>query len=208
MFNDDYDRSLELILAGNKSKREMIGCFLNDIPLELLNKLYKSFDEYQDYLEENKDIFFLDRDEIDLSGRFITTEDFLYFYNIEPITGALDLGMSIYYNKEETMLFKMTIYPFSLKDYMDLQMFNEFGLGGIYYNFSEKHIEGKKHMINFDSTDFSLVRCPLRDVLASSDKSRGITRRYSFVNINNAINLLNIKEVSRNRLVRNRKKYR
>ncbi len=206
MFNVNYDKTLSLMLAGSKSKRERIIEFLKEIPLELLNQMYKSFDEYQEYLDRNKNISLMDKEIINFSGKFITNGEMVYWYNIESWSGTLDLGKCICYMGDEINVFQMTIYPYNQQDYNNMKIGDDNALGEILYNFVEDVIDDKLCMVDRDSMDFTLIKKTLGNVVMAREYSDGIRRRYNLVNMKNIPDILDVNKLDQNRLVRSRKK--
>lgn len=215
IFSNNYDRSLWLIVSGNK--KDIILDFINNIPSELIAEIQKSLQLYQLYLHKNKGIPARSRERIDLNGKFQTTGDMLYWYKIDSLTGALRMGESISFEEEIYDKFQMTLYPLKKEYYKRLENLDECLLGDISYNFFNMYIAEDSTMIYSDTTDFNLIKLPFgtsliysREMKPNIDDSSKITFQirngYNLVNVKRAPYDYNITRLNnKNRLVRSRK---
>lgn len=216
IFNEDYDRSLWLILSGNKNNRERIANFIKEIPEELYKQIRKSLLRYREYLNKNRGILVCDREPIEFSGEFETAGDMLYWYSIDAVTGELEIGKGIKVEKEVLDVFQLTLYPLTKRQYRKMTTLNDYLLGEIIFNYTEEEINGEICLVDSDSAEFKLITLPFDKTIVKSFESFPYMRdRFGFVDVKSSSQDYSISDLSNkdrlNRLVRSkrdRKKYR
>lgn len=194
MFNVNYDKTLGLMLAGSKNKRDRIIEFLKEIPLELLNQICESL---RNHYPGSKDGF---------SGEIITKGEIIYYYNMEGCSSFLHIGKGIYYMDERMCSFELILHPFDYGCYSNLKNDDDMILGSILYDFVHT-MDKEGRTISFDLNNFTLIKLPLGNVIMAREYSDGVRRRYSVVNIKNVPDVLDINKFNQNRLVRSRRKW-
>jgi len=215
IFSNNYDRSLWLIVSGNKKVR--ILDFINNIPIELIKEIQKSLELYQLYLNKNKGIPARSREKINLSGKVKTPGDMLYWYNIDSLTGALIMGECITFEEEIYDKFQMTIYPLKREYYRNLESLDTCLLGDISYNYFHEQVNEDLTMTYSDTTDFNLIKLPFSTSLICSGDTVSTLKcggkitfqtknRYDLVNIKQTPYDYNISRLNnKNKLVRSKK---
>ena len=205
IFGRYYDIALWMISSGNMS--HLIIDVLGNIPDSMLNEIRKSLLLYPQFFSCGNN------DKLKLNGKFRTSGDMLYWYSINPDTGALDLGECIDDGEECYNTFQMTLYPLRRKNYMNMESFSEYLLGDISYNYVEEFISDDMMLFDFDTMKFELVKYPFNIMMLCSgettsyDKNiNSIKNRYNIVNVSNIPKDYNLPDLrGRKRFVRCRR---
>lgn len=92
IFNRYCDRALWLILAANDKNRDVIINFIKDIPYELHEKIENSLDIFNEYEDNDVDIF--DRDETVVSTELFVSNGYKYWVILDMFFGTLNIGRS------------------------------------------------------------------------------------------------------------------
>ena len=98
MFNSEFDRSLWLMIIGDKNNSYNIINFIKSIPSELFNLIDIELDKYMKY--EQCNISILDREDICLYGECNSRFNGKYFFVIDMIQNSLTITKSIYVNEK------------------------------------------------------------------------------------------------------------
>lgn len=89
IFDLEYDKSLRMMLSVNRNNSEKIISFLESIPNELLVNIREKLNEYKN----NK---FFNNNNNGMYGEVNKKDEYLYFFNIDVVTGELTIGKCIY----------------------------------------------------------------------------------------------------------------
>ena len=202
IINETYDRSLWLMLCGDKVNREKITSFLKLVPREFYTMLRISLGFYvsrEMNFSINKDDEFY---KSFFNGEVITSGDMRYWYVIEPRTGVLSLGENIIDEDEEYELFHMILYPIDKKVLLDETRYHDCLVGKIVNN---EYLDKVNNMISYN-----MIRFPFCDLLVSSCKcGLRFKNKYHLIDMDKMpekYNINNIKsEESVKKLIRGRK---
>jgi len=179
IFNKGYDMSLWLILASNTvNRRRKILDFVNEYPDNLIHRLHVSLDKYADYVHEN--FVIMDMELTDFNDSIIF-DDVSYWYCIDVFNGTLELGRTSYMGDGQSDVFQLSLSMFSRRDYESHRYFQEMYLGTVTGSFVNNEANGNKGVIDFYSTQFSIIKAPFdRLVVKSNDFSDDKNRYCSF----------------------------
>ena len=156
IFNENYDRSLWLMLSDNN--REMIIDFVESLPASFCSEIQNAFNKL--YSIKNENLSIEDIPEIEFSGEYRTPGDVVYCYSIDYMTGALNLGEYIDDGEERYTKFEMSLYPLKKDETKKMSNLDMHLLGEIYYNHVEYYENDEHYLISADVTDFNLVKLP------------------------------------------------
>jgi len=187
MFNNEFDRSLWLMLISDKNNRYNIINFIKSIPNDLFCIMDIELDKYKKYEESNIDI--LDRGDICLYGECNSRFNGKYSFVIDMICNSLTITKSIYINEHYRKEFEIVMYAKSR--YNNDDVFDSQLLGNI---------------INYNDeikSEYELIDGILGKMVVYSDN--GSMKKYKRIGkISERMELENI--FNRNNLVRVRKK--
>lgn len=214
IFSRKYDKSLWLMSLGNK--RNMIVDFIDRLPHVFCEEVQDAIKSYYRYLVENKNISRRDRKQIEIKGKFLAYGDMFYWYSIDSVTGALNIGEGIIYEGEEYNTIWMTINPFKSEYYNTLSTLDVCLLGDMSYNFIEDYVDDELQVIHMDNMEFNLIRLPFGKSAVCSSIMESIVKKngeivvvekdkYDLVNMNRAPNTYDVGMIGK-KYTRTRKK--
>lgn len=211
VFDRCYDETLWLMLRKDSDKRNLIAEFIKSVPEELCSQIRASIVYYQNNLSNNNS--FSEEDEYRLSGEIRISGDMLYWYMINPQTGALNLGEAIDDGEEQYDMFQMTLYPLKTKCIMEMENLDDCLLGDIAYDYVEEYACEQLCVIDCESTEFHLIKLPFGKMLINScEYFPYVKNRYGLVNIEKIPCNYNVSDLrdrdSLNRLVRRRRNFK
>lgn len=92
IFNSCCDRALWLISISSDNYRDKIIDFINSIPLNFMDKIKDALVLFDKYESDNVDL--LDREINDLSEELFVSNNYKYWFNVDMISGTLNIGRS------------------------------------------------------------------------------------------------------------------
>lgn len=123
IFNEEFDKVLELILYIEEDKRDRIVEFIKDIPYELKEVIDEALNIYDESKSRNIDIYDMDLNE--LTGEIFVSNNYKYWFNVDMNFGTLNIGRS----NNNILDIDITLYSNSNYDINDDQV-----LGYVNYN--------------------------------------------------------------------------
>lgn len=153
IFDLEYDKSLWMMLSVNRNNSEKIINFLESIPNELLVNIREKLNEYKN----NK--FFNDNN--GMYGEVNKEDEYLYFFNIDVVTGELIIGKCIYQ-------YGVYFNDFLLK----INVNNDYKLGEISFDYVKEVSD--KVLFTGDCTTYvyELVNLFSKKIIVSSNGSK------------------------------------
>ena len=137
LFNEEYDKSLWLILSGDSKNRDIILKFVDSIPKSLYKELNKSIN----WCKNVRPFYSLIKD----------NKGYRYWYSLNSNTGELCLIRYIDpIEVNEQDIFILSLFPFN-----GLENYNNETLGSISYVVSNVRCEDN---VDCDKVEYSLVR--------------------------------------------------
>lgn len=201
LYNEDYNRSLWLMLQGKNS--EILLNFLKYVPNSLfqdINNALLSLSQCDELSIKDKKLVF--------SGERKLVGDITYWYSLDIVTGALNIGEMIYDGEDQFNSFHLTVYPLNMDDYKKLGNFDNYSLGDISYDFVEELIDRQVCLLDMSTIYYEIIKFPFgKTVISSKNYLLSINNGYRFVDIDNIPNDYNLNDfVNGNKLVRRRKR--
>ena len=98
IFNKEFDKTLKLILEGDKNNKDIIIDFISSIPDSLYQQINNSLLKFNKIREEN--VYLLDMEDID--GEFIVNNKIKYYYILDMIFNCLTIGKTYLINGNES----------------------------------------------------------------------------------------------------------
>lgn len=118
MFNEEFDRSLYLMLKSDKNNREDIVNFIRSVPLELFQQIYIQLEKYEKY--EECDIDILDREDICLYGNCNGKYGLKYYFILDMIQNSITIGVGNIIDMDFVKSYEITLYAESRYNSIDL----------------------------------------------------------------------------------------
>ena len=206
IFDKYYDRSLDLMLYGDKDKH--IEAFLKVVPLEFCEMVQEGLRNYRKYLKDNKDIPVPYRDIVEFNDSLITEGDMLYWYSINIKDGSLNLGECVVDGDYEYDQFMMVIYPFGLRRYDNMNVFDVKILGEITYNYYEQLIGDDIRIYDSESMIIRFVKFPFNKAMIASHEYLSYLSRLNLVDMKDMKCEYNLSDlINRKEKIRSRKKF-
>lgn len=163
MFNQEFDRSLLMMLFSDKNNRRNIINFVKYIPNELYAKIFIQLDKYKKYEDNNIDI--LDREEFCLYGEYVD-DNIKYSFIIDMVQNSLTITQSSFIGD-------------NLKKQYELVLFTDSRYNNI--EFSGKQLLGSFLDCKNDlKIEYELVSTRFGNKIVYSDNS--IFKKYKRVN--------------------------
>lgn len=198
IFDKNYDRTLWLMLKGDKDNRKIILEFIKLIPNHFLVKIQNTIKEYEEYkLDDNKEL-----KKKNFNGEWYDGEKYLYHFNIDKDNDTLFVGRNVFkygmFNNDFGLLLVNDI------DVSIMENFCEYLIGKVSFNYELindgiRIVQGK-----YTSIDYKLLNVVLGNVMVTSSRDRILFKnRMGFVDTDNIPDNYNLDDV--NRLVRNKK---
>ena len=118
MFNQEFDRSLWLMLVSDKNNREDMINFISCLPNELYEQINIQLDKYKDYEERN--VYLFEREDTCLCGNCLGKFNEKYSFIIDMVENSLTIIMGI--EREDIFMkaFEVTLYAKSRCNDIDI----------------------------------------------------------------------------------------
>ena len=156
IFDLEYDKSLWMMLSVNRNNSEKIISFLESIPNELLVNIREKLNEYK-----NNKFFNNNNNNNGMYGEVNKEDEYLYFFNIDVVTGELTIGKCIYQ-------YGVYFNDFLLK----INVNNDYKLGEISFDYIKEVSD--KVLFTSDCTTYvyELVNLFSKKIIVSSNGSK------------------------------------
>lgn len=112
IFNRNFDRTLWLILNGEKYNKNLICDFICLIPESLKKQIDDAFVKYEEVMN-NSDTDILDRE--DIKGEFYVDNN-KYYFILDMVLDKLTIGIKMLFNGEYQKLYELSLYGDSFID--------------------------------------------------------------------------------------------
>lgn len=185
MFHIDYDKTLSLILEGDKFNRDKIKDFLESIPKEIQIQIKDAIDKWCYY--EDNGVVLTKRNEFCFFGEYTMEDNYRYWFELDMLLNSLTIKKSMYLKDSYEDLLELSLCAPST--YMRVENNGYQHLGHFMYGY------GIKETINYDLVDTFLG-------LMVTIRSKNNFSRFKIVNMDN---LDNKKGRKRSRKINNRK---
>jgi len=106
IFNREFDKTLKLILNGDKNNKDIIIDFISSIPDSLYQQIKSSLLKFDKIREEN--VYLLDMEDID--GEFIVNNKIKYYFVLDMIFNCLTIGKTYLINGNESKELEIKLY--------------------------------------------------------------------------------------------------
>ena len=133
IFNKEFDKTLKLILDGDKNNKEIIIDFIRLIPGSLYGRIKSSLMNFDKIKKENT--YLLDME--DIEGEFIVNNKIKYYFILDTILNCLTIGKNYLIDGYESMEFELKLYS----DGSDTLSFGEQYLGSLYKSFDNDKVD-------------------------------------------------------------------
>ena len=196
IFNNNYDKILWLILKYDKSNRERILDFIENIPCEFLIKIQKVIKEYVEYKLDNS----VDKKN-NFYGEYYDESKYLYHFNIDKDCDTLFVGRHIL--KYGRMF---NDFGLLLTDGIDVKNMNEvceYVIGKVSFDYDIINDGMRVFQGEYTSIDYKLLDVILGYVMIISNQDRVMFKDMKkIVSIDNIPKDYDINDVKR--LIRKR----
>lgn len=133
IFNKEFDKTLKLILNGDKNNKDIIIDFISSIPDSLYQQIKSSLLNFDKIREEN--VYLLDMEDID--GEFIVNNKIKYYFILDMIFNCLIIGKTYLINGDESKELEIKLYS----DGTDTLSFGEKYLGSLYKSVDNDRVD-------------------------------------------------------------------
>ena len=133
IFNKEFDKTLKLILDGDKNNKEIIIDFIRLIPDSLYGGIKSSLMNFDKIKKENT--YLLDME--DIEGEFIVNNKIKYYFILDTIFNCLTIGKNYLIDGYESKEFELKLYS----DGSDTLSFGEQYLGSLYKSYANDKVD-------------------------------------------------------------------
>lgn len=180
MLSREHDRSLWLILYGDKKNRGRIIKFMRSIPHDLYVQINRSIDEYNNIkIMSSEEPYIYDKN-LHLLGE-IEDGDVLYWYDLVTTFGAIIIGKSVKNGDDYIDIFSISIDCSNAFEYNQSENFEESILGEIEYISGSVILEDGSVRVSYVRTCYDLMKTPFCAIVISTEKGIDINKRHSLL---------------------------
>lgn len=126
IFNKEFDKSLWLILKGDKDKEKVVLDLISSIPAPLYQQMLDAFHKYREVMEL-EDSYILDRE--DINGEFLVN-NIKYYFTLDMVLCCLTIGKKVKVYDKCYKIFEINL--FSNTSYNKVENLSDQYLGSIY----------------------------------------------------------------------------
>lgn len=132
IFDGYFNESILMILASEKKNRNEVKEFIDSFPFELYDKLNVALALFDEYERENVDV--LSRDIYEVSEKLYFSNNYMYWFSVDMLSGSLNIGRSINgVNEIDITLYSGAAYD--IENYRNLGYINYGNSNMIYYEY-------------------------------------------------------------------------
>ena len=209
IFNEEFDRSLYLMLDSGKENNGLITSVFRGMKKEMFDKIRESLIIYGVYNSVCDNIgLFDDINTSNLRGTF-KIEDFTYNYKINLISESLELECIFVFDERLENRIKLILYPLLLEEYKNMYISDSIHLGSVCDIYIDKDGE---YFDDHSIVSFDLVKKPFNKFYISSydiNLDMRTNKRVDMDRLFGGIKLDDLKdEYNNKKLVRNKKRAR